>query len=212
MIEKHVDIIKELNLTPKTILEVGSRDGHDSKFYQTSFGIESENVFIVEPNPTQSKRIQEDYPNFKIFEYAISPNEGVLTFHQVINGGGYGMDPIGVSSLLNRTDDFYDRFETIQVDVKSIKGSTLMSMINLGIDICKIDVEGLSYEVIESFGETINNINTIHVETEHHQFWESQKLHGEVCKLLNNLGFRMVFEDRNPSQSDTIWINNKLYE
>lgn len=209
MIEKHVEIVKNMGFIPETILEVGSRDGHDSKFYQNSFNVKDENVFIVEPNPTQFERISIDYPNYTLFNYAISLKEGVSDFNQVINGGAYGMDPIGVSSLLDRSDDFYRRFETIKVKVNTITGKTLMSKINKDIDICKIDVEGLSYEVIESFGDEIQKIKTIHVETEHVEFWSQQKLHSDVVELLQSKNFEMVYENKNPSQSDTVWINKQ---
>jgi FkbM family methyltransferase len=206
MIKAHAQIIKELNLKPKTILEIGSRDGNDCKFYQEQFNIQDNDVYIVEPNPAMYNQIKSTYPHFNVFELAISDKEGHADFNQVLTGG---MDPIGVSSLLNRMDDFYNRFETNKIIVNTITGKTLLQRINKEIDICKIDVEGLTYEVLKSFGENLT-IKTLHLETEHIQFWENQKTHDSVCELMRELDYKLIWEDRNPSQSDTIWIKRSI--
>ena len=202
MIKIHAQILKELNLVAKTVLEIGSRDGNDAKFYQEQFNIKNEDVYIVEPNPIMCDEIKKTYPDFNIFQAAVSDVDGSAVFNQVINGG---MDPIGVSSLLDRTDDFYKRFETRKITVNTITGKTLLQKINKEIDICKIDVEGLTYEVLKSFGENLS-IKTFHLETEHRQFWENQKMHEEVCELMYELNYKLLWEDKNPYQSDTIWI------
>ena len=150
--------------------------------------------------------IKKRYPNFNLFEAAISDEEGYAEFNQVLDGG---MNPVGVSSLLNRTDDFYSRFETNKIIVNTITGKTLLGRINKEIDICKIDVEGFTYEVIKSFGENLK-IKTFHLETEHIQLWENQKTHNLVCELMLQLGYELIWEGSNPYQSDTIWVKKNM--
>jgi FkbM family methyltransferase len=202
MIQTHAKIIKDLNLKPETVLEIGSRDGCDCEFYQREFNIKNENIYIVEPNPLMCVEIKKRYPNFNLFEAAISDTEGYMEFNQVVEGG---MNPVGVSSLLNRTDGFYNRFETNKIIVNTITGKTLLNKINKQIDICKIDVEGFTYEVLKSFGENLE-IKTFHLETEHVQLWENQKTHDSVCELMLRFGYELMWEGKNPYQSDTIWI------
>lgn len=206
MIKIHAEILKELNLKPKTVLEIGSRDGNDSSFYQQEFNIKNEDIYIVEPNPIMYNEIKKRYPDFNLFEVAISNTDGTAIFNQVVDGG---MDPVGVSSLLNRTDDFYDKFKTNKITVNTITGKTLLQKINKEIDICKIDVEGLTYEVLKSFGENLK-IKTFHLETEHLPFWENQKMHNSVCELMNELDYKMLWEGGNSFQSDTIWIKRSI--
>ncbi len=209
MIQKHSEILRKLNITPKTVLEVGSRDGNDSNYYKEEFNLKNEDIYIVEPNPLMVNQIKLKYPNYTIFEFAIDETEGTKEFNQVIGGG---QDPIGVSSLLDRTDNFYERFPTNKITVSTIKGSTLLEMINKEIDICKIDVEGLTYEVISSFGDDIKKIKTFHLETEHHLFWKNQKLHPEVVELMENLGYKLAWWDQDNSlQADAIWVREDVY-
>lgn len=203
MIQQYVQEIENRGIKPEVILEIGSRDGNDINFIKEYFNIQNSNVYIVEPNPIMSNEIKVRYPNYNTLEYAINNVSGTMKFNQVTNTG---YDPIGTSSLLNRVDGWYERFETNQIDVNVITGRDLMEIINKPIDLCKIDVEGLTYEVIESFGESINNIKSFHLETEHRIFWENQKLHDDVCILLENLGYSLIWEDNNGIQSDTIWL------
>jgi len=207
MIEKQVEYLKKYNIIPKTVLEIGSRDANDANFFKEQFSLKNENIYVVEPNPSQANIIRNNYPNFNLFEVAIDEHEGIKTFNQVTSGG---IDPIGTSSLLDRIDGWYERVETSKIKVNCITGKSLLDKIKKEIDICKIDVEGLTYEVIKSFGKSINKIKTIHIETEHHIFWENQKLHSDVISLMNSLGFTLIYENGNEHQSDTIWINNKI--
>lgn len=209
MIQKHVEILRKYGIKPKTILEIGSRDGNDADYYKREFDIKDEDVYVVEPNPSQADEIRKNYPNFSIFEYAIYTEETEKDFYQVTGGG---KDPIGISSLMERNDDWYDRFGMKKIKVKTIKGSTLMEMINKDIDICKIDVEGLTYEVIQSLGDQIHRIKSIHVETEYHMYWKDQKLHNEVSELLTSLGFIEVWTKEQGGQADTIWLRNDKEE
>jgi FkbM family methyltransferase len=207
MIQKYSEILKELNINPKTVLEVGSRDGNDANYFKEEFNLNNEDIYIVEPNPMMIENIKLKYPNYTLLQFAVSPNEGTAEFNQVVNGG---MDPIGVSSLLNRNDNFYERFETNKITVNTTKGSTILNIIDKDIDICKIDVEGLTYEVLESFGDSINRIKSFHLETEHHSFWENQKLHDDVCDLMDKLGYFLLWKGGSNVQSDTVWIQKTI--
>jgi FkbM family methyltransferase len=208
MIKKHVEIIKEYKIKPHTVLEIGSRDGDDSFFYKNEFSLSDENIHIVEPNPLMFQEIQKKYPNFKLYNVAIDDSEGVKEFNQVVCGGS---DPIGVSSLLERADDFYKIYKTNKINVTVIRGENLMKQICRDIDICKVDVEGLTYEVLMSFGDSISKIKTFHLETEHHSFWKNQKLHSDVVSLMQKLNFELIWWDKeNHLQSDSIWVN-KIY-
>ena len=211
MIQKHCELLKKLKIKPKTILEIGSRDGNDANYYAEQFNIDPKSVYIVEPNPNMISEIKTKYPNFNLFEVAIDSGEETIKVFNQVTGGG--VDPIGVSSLLNRTDGFYDKFPTSKINVKTINASTLMKDINDEIDICKIDVEGLTYNVIESFSDTICKVKTLHIETEEFKYWENQKLQDEVFELLESLNFELIWKGEIfGSQSDSIWINKTIIE
>lgn len=198
-------IEEKTNIDPKTILEIGSRDGHDSNALKNFFSIEDENVWVVEPNPNQVAKIKKDYPRFNIVEKAISNENRWIEFNCVEDENF-----IGISSLLDRVDNFYNNVKTKKIIVKSITGVQLMELINKEIDLCKIDVEGLTYEVIESFKDKLKLIKSIHIECEHVEIWKGQKLFFDIHKLLTDNDFKMeyfTFVAGGEIQSDSIWVN-----
>jgi FkbM family methyltransferase len=205
---EYKQVIKEkTTIVPKTILEIGSRDGHDSNTLKNFFGIKNENVWVVEPNPNQVVKIKKDYPQFNIVEKAIFNENKQIEFNCVEDENF-----IGISSLFDRVDNFYNNVKTKKIIVESITGTQLMEMIDTEIDLCKIDVEGLTYEVIESFKEKINLIKSIHVECEHVEIWKNQKLFFDMHKLLTDNNFKMeyfTFVAGGEIQSDSIWVNRK---
>ena len=196
-------------ITPITILEIGSRDGDDSELLRKDFNVESENVWVVEPNPTQQIKIVEKYPRINLIKNPIFNIEKNITFYgvdvedQILNG---------VSSLMNRIDGLYDKINTNKIEVKTMSGLNLLKLVDTEIDICKIDVEGATYEVLESFGDNILLIKSMHIECEHRAVWVNQKLYESVSEYLTSKGFSQVYFkycNNDTLQSDSIWVQTK---
>lgn len=206
--KKYVDLIKQ-KFTPKTVLEIGSRDGHDACCMMAEANANEQDVYVVEPNPTQANYIKKTYPKYNLIEKAIFNVKGKLTFNQVIhNDLGF----VGVSSLLDRNDNFYGDVGYNKIEVDVITGEELLSFLP-DIDLCKIDVEGATYEVLESFGDKISQIKSFHLENEHKEVWKNQKLYDDVAKLLEQKGYTLLdfsYVSDYKLQSDSIWILSSL--
>lgn len=199
-------IRQKTNIDPKVILEIGSRDGHDSETLRSIFDIQNANVYVVEPNPNQQLYIKKKFPNFNVMPFAIYNQPGTIKFNRVNDPG-----LIGISSLLNRADNIYQQIDSDVIEVEAITGEKLIQMLNIEVDLCKIDVEGATYEVIESFAEK-NTIKSMHLECEHREIWNGQKLYDDVRLLLTEKGYEEIFfEYVNgiPVQSDSIWVLKK---
>lgn len=205
----YINLIKEkTNIVPKTILEIGSRDADDANILREGFNISESKVWIVEPNPKQQIKISDKYPKFNLIKEAIFNEEKTLTFNAVNSH-----DLIGVSSLLDRNDRLYDMIDSEKIMVNTILGSRLLHNINEEIDLCKIDVEGATYEVLVSFGDDISKIKSMHLENEHKEVWKGQKLYDEVKTFLITKGFTEIYfqyVNNVVLQSDTIWVQTNL--
>jgi FkbM family methyltransferase len=198
-------VLNKTNIKVKKILEIGSRDGNDANFLKKLFNLNDEDVWVVEPNPIKIKEIKEKYPKINLVEFAISNTEGEHTFNQVVG------DDIsaGTSSLIDRADDWYEKTKTNKIIVNTIRGEKLLEIIKEEIDVCKIDVEGFTYEVLESFDKKLSNIKSLHVECEHKEVWKTQKLYEEIKDFLNKKNFVEVyfsFTSEHKLQSDSIWV------
>ena len=201
------NIIEKTTIFVKTILEIGSRDGNDANELMNYFQLNSEDVWVVEPNPKQITIIESSYPNFNLVHNAIFSEETEHDFYQVDNNIP---NDVGTSSLINRNDNWYESKTNI-IKVKTITGKQLLNKINREVDVCKIDVEGLTIEVLISFGETLNQIKSFHLECEHREVWKNQKLYNDVAKfLIDNNYVQIYFEycSGGTLQSDSIWVLN----
>ena len=189
---------------PKSVLEIGSRDGVDARLIADYFSIPSERTFIVEPHPKHIDIVKDWYPNFKLFPYAISPEHGMIKFDAVEH---QSWDVRGQSSILQRHEDYPQSGEN-WIEVASITGKMLLGEIGLPeIDLVKIDVEGYTYEVLKSFGDNLRKLKFLHLEMETIEYWKGQKLYPEVSDYLINMGFEEVHNEKDKweSQFDSIW-------
>jgi len=203
-------LLDKTNILPKNILEIGSRDGNDAEILRNAFNIKPENVWVVEPNPKQQNKIIEKYPKINLIKNAIFNQEKIMTFYSVDTE-----DDIlnGISSLLNRIDNLYDTINTNKIEIKTMLGYDLLSIIDNDIDLCKIDVEGATFEILESFGEKIERINSMHVECEHRTVWLNQKLYDDVSKFLIEHNFKELYFsycNNHTLQSDSIWVRKNF--
>jgi FkbM family methyltransferase len=193
------------NILPKTILEIGSMHGHDANILKNEFNLKDFDVWVVEPNPFQQDKIAKDYPNFNLVKNPIFDKNQEHEFYQVLG------DDAGTSSLFDRVDSWYECQGNglKKIKVNTITGIELLESINKKIELCKLDVEGLSYNVLNSFGDKINDIISFHIECEHKEVWKDQKLYLEVKEFMENknyeqIYFKYVVEDI--LQSDSIWV------
>ena len=170
----------------KTVLEIGSRDGHDAEILRSLAGIEPRKVYVVEPHPQSYRNIIANYPEFNTYQVAISEATGVLDFNAIPHGF---RDP-GLSSLRKHFAGHPENW----IKVLSITGATLLDLINEPeIDLLKLDVEGTSLDVIKSFGDQLRRIKVMHVEVELVQFWQGQYLEHHVHEYLATQGFKWMY-------------------
>jgi FkbM family methyltransferase len=193
---------KHFSEPPKNILEIGSRDGYHADYLKRFFNIPDDKVFIVDAHPDCTKLIRKEHPNYRVIEAAISDKRGVLKFNAIDN---LDLGALGMSSLLPRVSGTVVGEKW--VSVISITGEDLIDLIDEPeIDLLKLDVEGLTYEVLDSFSDKLNRIKFIHTEGENTEIWKGQKLYSDLCELLTKNGFKESYKtDLLDVQCDTVW-------
>lgn len=206
--------IEEFNAPPTSILEIGSRDGHDADTLRLLAKLPPESVYIAEAHPDCARFIRNTYPNVNLYNVAVFDKMGVLDFN-AIDYYRFNQGYVGTSSLLKRNIEIIpaEMVEIVQdqakniVKVIGITGQMLLQLIDRRfIDMMKLDVEGATYEVLKSFGDDLRLINFMHVECEVMYMWENQHLFDEVENLLQFYGFREMYREQNyPQQIDTVW-------
>lgn len=174
----------ELEFTPTSFLEIGSRDGHDTRFVANYWKLDPSKCYIIEAHPELYKHIIRDYPQFKTFNLAASDKNGNLEFNAVPLTG----HNVGLSSVLNCTayqSQYY------KVNVTAIRMLDWMRLFESHLDLVKIDVEGYTWEVLTGFGPLIENVKAFQIETEKSEMWKGQKIHTEIVEFMESKGFTL---------------------
>jgi FkbM family methyltransferase len=212
MIKDYIQyIISNTELEPQNILEIGARNAWDAHEIKNMFSIDNEKVYLVEPFPYHTDYIKSTFPQYKLFEYGISQQKGKFKFYGVTTNEG---EISGMSSFLDRNDDIYTKLPFQVIELETITGKDLLDQIGEEtIDMCDLDVEGMSYDVLVSFGEDISKIKTIRLECEEVEIWKGQRTYSDVRDYLESKNFIEVF--RKPiyqKQLDLIYINKTYGE
>ena len=202
------DLIKEFaSFTPRNFFEVGANFAQDAAYLARKWGLEPSAVFVFEPHPDIAARVSSRY-DFRVFPIAISNVNDWLTLNAVNLDGSSNS---GISSLLQHKVNASIASNEIKVRVNRLDRIISSEGIE-SIDFLKIDVEGLSYEVLEGLGDSIRRVACIQVETEYMPIWRGQRLQADVYELLEAKGFQLIEHELQMDgvQADSLWIRRDL--
>jgi FkbM family methyltransferase len=190
--------------TAKTIIDVGTRDGDDAEFLRERLSVE--NVYAIDANPLAIADAKSKYPNFNIFETAVSNYDGTTKFVQIVSDD---KDHAGSSSIENYS--FFEEAQYNTIEVPVTRMDTLLDSLDveLPIDIIKVDIEGYTHEFLEGLGKYIKNVKLFHLETETFYRHFQHKTNNHIINFMINNGFLLcdVQYQWGEGIQDQIWIN-----
>ena len=203
-------------LDVKTIIDVGASKGNVSlnlhKIFPTA------KIYAFEPLLDCCEIIKKKLAgiaNVRIFNLAISDHRG----HSEIFRSAYS----GASSMIPMASLHKDLFPvTAGQSVQDVQVDTLDNCFEkLEYDspvLIKIDVQGLEDKVIKGGQVTFSRAKILLVETSFSRLYEGQPLFNDICRQLEDLGFRYAgvwgngdFRspiDGSPLQQDSIFIKD----
>jgi FkbM family methyltransferase len=168
----------------KTILDLGSRDGHQSVEFRTWFP--EARIIAFEANPNQISYMREitKQHNIEIVDKAVGNYNGNTKFF-ISNAN------IGASSLLKTNDHFRSKeWHQYEINVEMIRVDDWCKKNNVNeIDILWIDVQGAEKIVIEGLGDYLLNVKAICTEVEIEHMYHDSVLKDELDSILENYGF-----------------------
>jgi FkbM family methyltransferase len=194
------------------IFDVGSRDGEDAKYIKEK--LNGKVVVAIDANPIAVEIIKNNHPDFKVYETAVSNENGEITFNQVVSDD---LEVIGCSSILDKDLEnepvFKDIINRITVPVIKLIDIVEQERLHLSlIDVIKIDVEGYSYQVLEGLGEALYNTKILHVETEIKMPHEQHKNSSKVRRFMESKDFYLadVSYEWGAGIEDQVWVNKRI--
>ena len=186
----------------RTIVDAGSLDGNDAEILQNAFPMSKS--YAIEGLPDNFNKYIKNRNNITGINSVIAKYDGVCTFYEKNTNGIHGI---------------YDRGSVYGTKTLTLPCYTMKTIMETNfiesIDVMKIDVEGATLDLLQSFTSAqLHSVKIMHIETETFPFFKGQSLHGEVCDFLESNAFiciDMTYVEITPGcyQSDSVWVNNR---
>lgn len=171
----------ELDTDEPNILDLGSHIGMSVVYFKMLFP--RAKIVAFEPVPYNfeilKKNVEENQlDNVELVQAVVAPKSGMLRIQEPVGEGawrsGAGIIPKGWKGIQDNRE--------IKVEAVGIQ-----ELLNQRIDLLKMDIEGMEYEVVRNMGPNIRNIKSMIIEVhprKDHRIEEIQKI------LLQN-GFKL---------------------
>ena len=204
----------------QNLLFIGSSNMNEITYYSKNY----KNGFFIEANTEVIKNLENNLnnsnrnykTNFNALNYLItSVDDKEYDFNIFTNKGS--------SSIYDRDDNKWIWHNNIKKDysikLKSKRIDTLLKEKNIFLneifDVI-IDVQGAELEVLNSFGNIINNVNCIQVESSFDKYYTNQSNMNEVNEFFTKNNFVLLERNKNTlndikivKQGDLIYCRNK---
>jgi len=184
----------------KTIIEVGTKDGHDTyRFLQDPDNI----VYTFEPTPESHVLIQNrfrghlNYKNLNLIPAAVDINNRFTTFNIA------AVEDWGCSSLNEFADDISENFPnrplkvTHKSKVMTMRLDTFMDVYGIKeVDYLWIDAQGSDFNVLKSLGDRIKDVKAGKCESSYvaDLYKNSDNKTSDIVKWLGERGFMCTVE------------------
>jgi len=191
------------------VYDIGSRDAKDGIELAERIAtghVDHQSVILFECNPPQIEVIKQNYPEATLITEAISNVSGKTVEFLQIHGD---QNMIGSSTLnTKRSDNWIKETSTIKVKTKRLdEVIEELGHQNTEIDIMKIDIEGYTFEALESLGKYLKNIRVFHLETEV-EGYARNKTNVDIALYMQERGYKCTSIEGEwlPNIIDQIWV------
>jgi FkbM family methyltransferase len=210
-LEPVVDAYREyFDLENPIIIDIGTRDGDDAEFLRDRLNGYAGDVYAIDANPKAAWTTRYNHPGFNVIKTAIGDYEGVTDF-LVIEGD---KNAEGTSSMdTNKANEEWAAGKTHTIVMPITTMETLLydyNILDSTLHVVKVDVESYTWEVLQGFGEALDNVLVFHLETERE--YPGRALHTnnlEVASFMRYHGFFLVdvSYEWGDNIQDQVWIN-----
>ncbi|WDP89410.1 MAG: FkbM family methyltransferase [Desulfobacter sp.] len=198
-------------IKPSVICDIGSMDGSDALRFKKI--LPTSQIVIFEANPDNYAQIVGNpffsNEDISIFNEVVWNENGPKEFFIQEASDQEGKDEHlrGMSSAFPRTLEK----EPAKIQLNGVRVDSKMAEMKVNGSIALwIDVEGASYEVLQSITNVREQVKLIHAEVENEAFWEGQKTREDVIALADKMGYVMLGHGRNKEQHDIVLIDKDL--
>ncbi len=146
-------------------------------------------LILIEPDKSQAAEIGLRYPDAQILQVGLGDHKERRDIHLTASQSCSSV--LEPNMVVLRRFNLEKWFTVIgKVPTELRRYDEVSAEKNLPVpDFIKIDVQGFEYEVLNGFGDLLNKVLCIELETHLLELYHGQKLFGDIHKFLYNRGF-----------------------
>ncbi|MEI7474104.1 MAG: FkbM family methyltransferase [bacterium] len=186
--------INTMNKTPY-IIDAGGCIGMSTLYFKQQYP--DAEIIVFEPDPHVFKILDENI-TVNSLNNITTINKGLGKGTGIINFYADGADGGSVTST--KSDN-----TTIAVEI-----TKLSEYLNKRVDLLKMNIEGMEFEVFEEISDKLHNVHEIIFE--YHAFHNLPQTLGKILEILDTKGFRYLVTDGTSSKIATPFIMPKKYQ
>ena len=185
--------LSELDIKPKTIIDLGSFDGGDAYRFKKAFP--SARVITVEADPTRYEIVKENLSDLdiEVLNYAVCSTDGDIDWYvSTIDG-----EPKAQGSIFKHTDAYQKKFPMVEqaeepLKVQGKRFDTIAKELAITeVDLLHMDIEGAEHHVLRTLG----NIRPRLIYMEWREGYFQVKASGpESESFLNSMNYKLILQ------------------
>lgn len=141
-------------------------------------------VLMFEPSAVEAARLRSMYPGLQVLEVGLSNHSGQVVLHETAHPGCSSVYRPNTPFLARyRIADWFREVRDHTIAVERYD-RLLLSGQAPRPDFVKIDVQGYEYEILQGFGDTLNDILVLEVEAHFYPIYHGQKLLHDLVDMM----------------------------
>ncbi len=201
----------------KTILEIGARDGVETKALHHFF--QNARIYSFECNPATVPLWKSNtlgIGQIETIEKAVSDKNGTISFFPIdpekTKSDWKDGNP-GASSLLQASGNYpIEQYAQKEITVQTVTLASFFKEKNIEhVDIVWMDIQGAELMALKGLEDRIRDIGIIHTEVEFMEIYKGQPLATDIISFMNSQGFLLgYFTNFGPYAGDAVFINRNM--
>lgn len=194
-------------IKPDLFLEIGAHEAAASK--RVASNLPDCKCYAFEADPSVYQKFQTEnvqgnvIDNFQYVNMAISDHVGMVGFQKQVRDGGPESEVFLNNSLLKKGNHI--AYNEVSVHASTV--DEFCKEISFDSAVLRIDVEGVSHQVLSGARETLKKCAAIYAEVEDYEIWQNQKTVFEVYSLMDECGFVPISRDfETPGQFNLLFL------
>jgi FkbM family methyltransferase len=182
---------KKLHTNRPTYLDIGGRGGLRKRWHLLEkLGILE--AIIIEPDPAEIKKLEQQYGNARIIECGLADISTEATLNICKDSARSSILKPNIESLTQiGCGDEYKIKNALKVSLKSFQ-DIAKDLKMPSPDFVKLDTQGFEYQILQGFGQILNDVLCLELEVQFLEFYQGQKKFFELFEYLFDRGFSLV--------------------